>query len=124
MIEVRKTAAFVDWLDALRDVRAKVRIIARLLRAEAGNLGDVKAVGDGMSEMRVDVGAGPGLDLDFLKSRDAALSLPLAERIAARDQRKRHLVFAPARFVPQKKLLELGVEHAPLPYALYRIEKA
>ncbi|MDZ4117528.1 MAG: hypothetical protein U1C54_16185 [Xanthomonadaceae bacterium] len=45
MIEVRKTAAFVDWLEALRDVRAKLRIVARLLRAEAGNPGDVKALG-------------------------------------------------------------------------------
>lgn len=62
-------------------------------------------------------------DLDFLKSRDAALTLALAEKIAATDRDKPHLVFAPARFVPQKKLLELGVEHAPLPYALYRIEK-
>ncbi|MBN8923370.1 MAG: site-specific DNA-methyltransferase [Rhodanobacter sp.] len=62
-------------------------------------------------------------DLDFLKSRDAALTLALAEKIAATDKDKPHLVFAPARFVPQKKLLELGVEHAPLPYALYRIEK-
>lgn len=63
-------------------------------------------------------------DLDFLKSSDAALSLAAAERIAASDPHKRHLVFAPARYVPQKKLLELGVEHAPLPYALYRIEKS
>jgi adenine-specific DNA-methyltransferase len=63
-------------------------------------------------------------DLDFLKSRDAALTLALAERIAATARDKPHLVFAPARFVPQKKLLELGVEHAPLPYALYRIEKS
>lgn len=62
-------------------------------------------------------------NLDFLKSRDAALTLTLAEKIAATDQAKPHLVFAPARFVPQKKLLELGVEHAPLPYALYRIER-
>jgi len=62
-------------------------------------------------------------ELDFLKSRDAALTLSLAEQIAATAKDKPHLVFAPARFVPQKKLLELGVEHAPLPYALYRIEK-
>lgn len=62
-------------------------------------------------------------DLDFLKSREAALTLSLAETIAATVSDKPHLVFAPARFVPQKKLLELGVEHAPLPYALYRIEK-
>ena len=53
----------------------------------------------------------------------AALTLSLAETIAATASDKPHLVFAPARFVPQKKLLELGVEHAPLPYALYRIEK-
>lgn len=62
-------------------------------------------------------------DLDFLKSRDAALTLSLAEKIAETDATKRHLVFAPARYAPQRKLLELGVEHAPLPYALYRIEK-
>ena len=62
-------------------------------------------------------------DLDYLKSREAALTLSLAEKIAATAKDKPHLVFAPARFVPQKKLLELGVEHAPLPYALYRIEK-
>ncbi len=62
-------------------------------------------------------------ELDFLKSRDAALTLSTAEKIAATASDKHHLVFAPARFVPQKRLLELGVEHAPLPYALYRIEK-
>lgn len=62
-------------------------------------------------------------ELDYLKSREAALTLSLAETIAATAKDKPHLVFAPARFVPQKKLLELGVEHAPLPYALYRIEK-
>ena len=62
-------------------------------------------------------------ELDYLKSRDAALTLGVAETIAATASDKPHLVFAPARFVPQKKLLELGVEHAPLPYALYRIEK-
>ncbi len=62
-------------------------------------------------------------DLDFLKPRDAALTLSVAEKIAKTDATKRHLVFAPARYAPQRKLLELGVEHAPLPYALYRIEK-
>ena len=62
-------------------------------------------------------------DLDFLKSRDAALTLSLAEEIAATHKEKRHLVFAPARYVPNKTLLPLGVEHAPLPFALYRFEK-
>lgn len=62
-------------------------------------------------------------DLDWLKSREAALTLTLAEKIAATGKDKRHLVFAPARFVASKHLLPLGVEHAPLPFALYRFEK-
>lgn len=61
-------------------------------------------------------------ELDFLKSRDAALTLSFAEKIA-KKKGKRHLVFAPARFVPNKMLLPLGVEYAPLPFALYRFEK-
>lgn len=61
-------------------------------------------------------------ELDFLKSRDAALTLSFAEKIATKKD-KRHLVFAPARFVPNKMLLPLGVEYAPLPFALYRFEK-
>nr|VFJ99562.1 MAG: adenine-specific DNA-methyltransferase [Candidatus Kentron sp. LFY] len=61
-------------------------------------------------------------ELDFLKSRDAALTLRFAEKIS--EQRdKHHLVFAPAHFVPNKVLLPLGVEHAPLPFALYRFER-
>jgi adenine-specific DNA-methyltransferase len=64
-------------------------------------------------------------DLDFLKSNKAALTLELAEKIANDTERngKRHLVFAPAKYVPNKTLLPLGVEHAPLPFALYRVEK-
>jgi adenine-specific DNA-methyltransferase len=64
-------------------------------------------------------------ELDFLKSRDAALTLAKAEAIAAKAADGRHLVFAPARFVSQKMLNEAGipVEFAPLPFALYRIER-
>ena len=66
-------------------------------------------------------------NLDFLKSRDSALTLEVAERIAKkagkRSVDKRHLVFAPAKYVPNKMLLPLGVEHAPLPFALFRVEK-
>lgn len=64
-------------------------------------------------------------DLDFLKSNKAALTLELAQKIA-RDpdhKGKRHLVFAPAKYAPNKTLLPLGVEYAPLPFALYRVEK-
>jgi adenine-specific DNA-methyltransferase len=62
-------------------------------------------------------------DLNFLKSREAALTLNLAEAIAKMKTGKRHLVFAPAKFVPNKTLLPMGVEYAPLPFALYRLEK-
>ncbi len=65
-------------------------------------------------------------ELDFLKSRDAALTLTKAEQLAAaKPPGKRHLVFAAAKFVSQRLLDErkLPVEHAPLPFALYRIER-
>lgn len=62
-------------------------------------------------------------DLDFLKSREAALTLNLAEQITGMKKGKRHLVFAPVKYVPNKTLLPMGVEYAPLPFALYRVEK-
>lgn len=64
-------------------------------------------------------------DLDFLKSRDAALTLSKAKALVEAKPGKRHLVFAPAKFVSQKLLAEAGlqVEFAPLPFALYRIER-
>jgi adenine-specific DNA-methyltransferase len=66
-------------------------------------------------------------DLDFLKSREAALTLSRAQAIAAAKPDKGHLVFAPARFVSQRVLdeakLPAQVEFAPLPFALYRAER-
>ena len=58
MYQVRQTDAFARWLVALRDVRAKARILARLDSTRLGNLGDTRSVGGGVSEMRIDVGAG------------------------------------------------------------------
>lgn len=65
-------------------------------------------------------------DLDWLKSPEAALTLARAKAFAATDPQKRHLVFAPARFVSQKMLTEQGipVEFVPLPFALYRIDRS
>ena len=65
MFTVLQTQAFQDWLDALKDVRAQVRIAARLRLAEAGNLGDWKPVGNEVSEMRV--AFGPGYRLYFTR---------------------------------------------------------
>jgi putative addiction module killer protein len=58
MIEVRETAVFSLWLRKLRDQRAKARIAARIRRAAFDNLGDVRPVGAGVSEMRIDYGPG------------------------------------------------------------------
>ncbi|MBD2778035.1 type II toxin-antitoxin system RelE/ParE family toxin [Iningainema tapete] len=49
---------FDEWLDSLRDRKAKAKIRARLDRVEDGNLGDYKSVGDGVFELRIDYGPG------------------------------------------------------------------
>ncbi len=63
--------------------------------------------------------------LDFLKCKDAALTLAKAQALVAAKPGKRHLVFAPAKFVSQKLLDEakVPVEYAPLPWALYRVDR-
>ena len=58
MIEIRKTDIFAKWLDGLNDVRARARILVRIERLAAGNPGDVKPVGEGVSELRIDYGPG------------------------------------------------------------------
>lgn len=58
MIEVRQTELFSKWLRGLRDRLARVRIQARVDRMQAGNAGDVKPVGEGVSEMRINYGPG------------------------------------------------------------------
>ncbi|MBE3117737.1 MAG: type II toxin-antitoxin system RelE/ParE family toxin [Planctomycetes bacterium] len=58
MLEIRKTHEFAEWLDGLGDVRARARILVRIERFAAGNPGDVKAVGEGVSELRIDYGPG------------------------------------------------------------------
>ena len=58
MYQIQQTEVFAKWLVGLRDIRAKARILARLDSVRLGNLGDVLSVGNGVSEMRVDVGAG------------------------------------------------------------------
>jgi putative addiction module killer protein len=57
MIQVVQTTVFSSWLGKLTDIAA-ARIVARLRRLELGNPGDVKSVGSGVSEMRIDYGPG------------------------------------------------------------------
>ena len=58
MLEIRKTDTYAKWLDGLRDIHARARVQARVERLAAGNPGDVKPVGEGVSELRVDYGPG------------------------------------------------------------------
>ena len=58
MIEIRKTDTYVQWLDGLRDLKTRARVLARVERLASGNPGDVKPVGEGVSEMRIDYGPG------------------------------------------------------------------
>ena len=73
MIEVRQTAAFGSWIGGLRDLRAAARIDARIGRLRLGNFGDVKSVGDGVSELQVDFG--PGYRVYFTKHDDKVVVL-------------------------------------------------
>ena len=65
MVEIRKTAHFAQWLDDLRDLRARARVQARIERLAAGNPGDVEPVGEGVSELRISYG--PGYRVYFRK---------------------------------------------------------
>lgn len=58
MVEIVKTTTFDRWLRRLRDPQAKARIAMRLRRLSLGNPGDVKPIGEGLSEMRIDYGPG------------------------------------------------------------------
>ena len=58
MVEVRQTEVFVNWLRKLRDENARARIQIRIRRLSLGNFGDVKPVGEGVSELRIDYGPG------------------------------------------------------------------
>jgi putative addiction module killer protein len=58
MIDVRQTEVFSQWFGSLRDRQARARINTRIRRLSLGNPGDVKAVGEGVSELRIDYGPG------------------------------------------------------------------
>lgn len=60
---IEQTRCFKEWLLAVRDVRARVFIARRIDRLRAGNPGDVKAIGEGVSELRIH--SGPGYRVYF-----------------------------------------------------------
>lgn len=72
-MEIRQTELFVRWFAGLRDRRARMRITARIRRLSLGNFGDVKPVGGGISEMRIDYG--PGYRIYFVQRGETLIIL-------------------------------------------------
>ena len=75
VIEIRQTDEYADWFDGLRDREARSRILVRIRRVSLGNLGDVKPVGEGVSELRIT--HGPGYRI-YLKQEGDTLVVLLA----------------------------------------------
>ncbi len=84
MIELIKTDVFDRWLTELRDIRARARIEARIRRLSLGNPGDVKPVGEGISEMRIDYG--PGYRVYYLKRGVVVVVLLCGGNKASQDR--------------------------------------
>jgi len=73
MIEMRQTEAYSNWFAGLRDRAARARILARIRHLSLGHVGDVKPVGGGVSELRIDYG--PGYRTYFVKRGQALIVL-------------------------------------------------
>jgi putative addiction module killer protein len=87
-MKVQRTDDFLKWMNSLKDDQAAARITVRIQRAQSGNLGDVKPVGEGVSEMRIS--HGPGYRIYFTR-RGKELIILLAggdKSSQARDIRK------------------------------------
>lgn len=73
MLTIRETSEFADWLAGLRDLQARAGIARRIYRLADGNPGDVKPVGEGVSELRIDFG--PGYRVYFFRNGDVVIIL-------------------------------------------------
>ena len=73
MIILRQTETFSRWFSSLKDRSGRVRILSRLDRIAMGNIGDVKAVGEGISEIRISTG--PGYRLYFVRREKTVILL-------------------------------------------------
>lgn len=73
MFKIHKTDIFEKWFTKLRDTSGKGKILARLKRAEGGNLGDNKSLGEHLFEMRI--AFGPGYRLYFYRKDNLIIVL-------------------------------------------------
>ena len=73
MIQIRETEAYAGWFARLKDREARSRILVRIRRLSLGNPGDVKSVGGGVSELRIDYG--PGYRVYFVRRGETVIVL-------------------------------------------------
>jgi len=73
MVEVRQTERFVRWLEGLRDLKGRAKVLARIERLIGGNPGDVRPVGGGVSELRINYG--PGYRVYYLQKSTTMIIL-------------------------------------------------
>jgi putative addiction module killer protein len=73
VIEIRQTDAYARWFDSLHDRQARARVDVRIRRLSLGNSGDVRPVGEGISELRIDYG--PGYRVYFVKRGETVVVL-------------------------------------------------
>jgi putative addiction module killer protein len=71
--EIRKTELFARWMDEMPDIRARARVQVRIERLAEGNAGDVKPVGEGVSELRIHYG--PGYRVYFIRQGENVIIL-------------------------------------------------
>lgn len=84
MLKVRQTDVYAQWFRRLRDKEAKARINARIRRLSLGNPGDVRGVGEGVSELRIDYG--PGYRIYFVQRGQSLAILLVGGDKSTQDQ--------------------------------------
>ena len=84
MLEVRQTAVYADWFSSLRDRVARTRIDIRIRRLSLGNPGDVKPVGERVSELRID--HGPGYRVYFVQRQHVYVLLLVGGDKSSQDK--------------------------------------
>ena len=83
-IEIRQTDEYRGWFSHLRDERARTRINLRIYRLSLGNAGDVRPIGGGLSELRVDYG--PGYRVYLIRRGDVFVLLQCGGDKASQDR--------------------------------------
>ena len=88
MLEIRETPAYAAWFSALRDRTAKARIDIRIRRLSLGNPGDVRPIGESVSELRIHYG--PGYRIYFTKQGETLVILLAGGDKSSQEQDIRH----------------------------------